>query len=129
MQSNNGNIRELPVRPIISIKALSRTTHSANVAKSTKGHYWISKYNEIEAYLLSKSRATWLLTSDFRKIFFSHSRLSPSKKKLFYLLQWKSFKNDKNCFLFHLKSSFHSQDIKFLSKLFGQVEKTAWLEI
>ena len=32
-------------------------------------------------------------------------------KKLFYLLQWKPFKNDKKCFLFHLKSPFHSQDI------------------
>ena len=32
-------------------------------------------------------------------------------KKFFYLLQWKPFKNDENCFLFHLKSSFHFQDI------------------
>ena len=32
-------------------------------------------------------------------------------KKLFYLLQWKSFKNDEKCFLFHLKNSFCSQDI------------------
>ena len=31
-------------------------------------------------------------------------------KKLFYLLQWKPFKNDAKCFLFHLKSSFRSQD-------------------
>ena len=31
-------------------------------------------------------------------------------KKLFYLLQWKTFKNE-NCFLFHLKSRFCSQDI------------------
>ena len=35
--------------------------------------------------------------------------LSPSKKN--YLLQCKSFKNDEKCFLFHLKNSFHSQDI------------------
>ena len=32
-------------------------------------------------------------------------------KKLFYLLQSKPFKNDENCFLFHLKSSFRSEDI------------------
>ena len=32
-------------------------------------------------------------------------------KKLFSLLQWKPFKNDKKCFLFYLKSSFRSQDI------------------
>ena len=36
--------------------------------------------------------------------------LSPSKK-LFYLLQWKPFKNDENCFIFRLKSFFRSHDI------------------
>ena len=30
---------------------------------------------------------------------------------MFYLLQRKPFKNDEKCFLFHLKSSFPSQDI------------------
>ena len=30
---------------------------------------------------------------------------------LLYLLQWKRFKNDEKCFLFHLKSFFPSQDI------------------
>ena len=29
---------------------------------------------------------------------------------LCYLLHWKPFKNDEKCFLFHLKSSFRSQD-------------------
>ena len=38
-------------------------------------------------------------------------RLSSSKQVSFYLLQWKPFKSDEKCFLFHLKSSFHSQDI------------------
>ena len=37
--------------------------------------------------------------------------LPPSKKNLFYRLQWKPFKNDEKSFLFHLKSSFRSQDI------------------
>ena len=32
-------------------------------------------------------------------------------KKMFYFLQQKPFKNDKKCFLFHLKRSFCSQDI------------------
>ena len=32
-------------------------------------------------------------------------------KEIFYLLQWKPFKNDEKCFLFHLKSSFCFQDI------------------
>ena len=31
-------------------------------------------------------------------------------KKLFFFIQWKPFKNDEKFFLFHLKSSFHSQD-------------------
>ena len=35
---------------------------------------------------------------------------SPSKR-IFYLLQWKPFKNNEKYFLFHLKSSFGSQDI------------------
>ena len=34
-----------------------------------------------------------------------------SPKKLRYLLHWKLFKNDEERFLFHLKSSFLSQDI------------------
>ena len=32
-------------------------------------------------------------------------------KNLWYLLDWKPFKNDEKCFLFQLKSSFCSQDI------------------
>ena len=53
----------------------------------------------------------------------------PFRKRLFYLLQWKLFKTDKNCFSLHLTSPFCSQCIfQFLSLRFGQVEKTAWLE-
>ena len=37
--------------------------------------------------------------------------LSPSKKKLCYVLDWKPFKNDWKCFFFTLKSCFCSQDI------------------
>ena len=32
-------------------------------------------------------------------------------KKLFYFLHWKPFKTNGKCFLFYLKSSFHSEDI------------------
>ena len=39
-----------------------------------------------------------------------------------------SFKNDEKYFLFHGKSSFHFQDIKFLSVIFGYVEKIVLLE-
>ena len=41
---------------------------------------------------------------------------------------WKPFKNDEKCFLFHLKSSFSSQVFKFFSWRFGHVEKMVWLE-
>ena len=37
--------------------------------------------------------------------------LSSSKKIFCYLLQWEPFKNDERFCLFHLKSSFRSQDI------------------
>ena len=37
--------------------------------------------------------------------------LSPSKKYSFYLLQMKALKKYEKFFLFHLKSSFRSQDI------------------
>ena len=36
---------------------------------------------------------------------------------------WKLFKKDEKCFLFHLESSFRSQDIYILSCLFGHIEK------
>ena len=36
---------------------------------------------------------------------------------------WKPFKNDEKWFLFHLKSSFLSQDIQFFVLTFGYVEK------
>ena len=44
--------------------------------------------------------------------------LSPSKKHLCYLLHWRLFKNDEKCFLFHFKSSFHSQDIEVFDMTF-----------
>ena len=37
--------------------------------------------------------------------------ISPSKKKCFICFDENPFKNDEKCFLFHLKSSFRSQDI------------------
>ena len=54
------------------------------------------------------------------------------QKKLFHLLQWKSFKNDEKCFLFQLKSSFCSQDIQiFLSCIFcrkNSLLRKIWLK-
>ena len=39
------------------------------------------------------------------------------------LVNWKPFKNDEKCILFHLKSSFLSQDIFFVKQ-----KKKVWLE-
>ena len=39
-----------------------------------------------------------------------------------------SFKNDEKCFLFHLKSFLHSQDISILVLIFWSYRKTVWLE-
>ena len=41
---------------------------------------------------------------------------------------WKPFKNDENCFSFHLKSCFCSQDIKVFVLTFWSCRKTTWLE-
>ena len=42
--------------------------------------------------------------------------------------KWKPFKNDEKWFLFHLKSSFCSQDIYIFILIFWLRRKTAWLE-
>ena len=51
----------------------------------------------------------WLIGFYTRIALRSHSHLS---KKYHFLLHWKSFKNNEECFLFHLKSSFRSQVIQ-----------------
>ena len=53
--------------------------------------------------------------------------LSPSKKKFFYLLQWKPFKNDEKPVLFILEALHISRYLKFCSEL-SVMSKTAWLE-
>ena len=69
-------------------------------------------------------------TRSERQIFRSFSLKSCSRlpKKLFYLLQWKPFKNNLKMLLkiFHLKDLFVLKIFKFLSWLFYRVEKTAW---
>ena len=40
--------------------------------------------------------------------------------------KWKPFKNDEKCFLFHLRSSFLSQDILVFVLTFWSRKKTAW---
>ena len=55
--------------------------------------------------------ATSQKTCYYTYVIFSYSQTCTFQKKFCYLLHWKPFKNDEKCFLFHLKSSFHSQDI------------------
>ena len=43
--------------------------------------------------------------------------------QMFYLLQWKPFKNEENCILFHLKNSFRSWDEKFFVLTFWSCRK------
>ena len=52
-----------------------------------------------------------LTQGSFFRFLDNQSRTLTYLKNLCYLLDWKPFKNDEKCFLFHIKSSFRSQDI------------------
>ena len=49
-------------------------------------------------------------------------------KKIGFLLQWKLFKNNEKCFLFHLKSSFHSHDIQMFVLTFWSCRKNSLIK-
>ena len=79
-------------------------------------------YRLIDNYILISSRITLKVYSSYEWGPLFQIRSPPPSlrissrtlslpKKLCYLLHWKPFKNDEKCFLFHLKSSFRSQDI------------------
>ena len=57
-------------------------------------------------FLLPASRMSVADVEYTSEQFIFKVRLSPSPPKLCYLVEWKPFKNDEKCFLFHLKSSF-----------------------
>ena len=61
----------------------------------------------------------WNKNKTLRNLSFPLKSDSHFPKKLCYLLHWKPFKKDEKCFLFHLKSSFRSQD--FMTFEFDQV--------
>ena len=63
-------------------------------------HYFSSIFIEEPTTKLSISFFSGVLSSDSQLL-----------KKLCYFLHWNPFKNDEKCFIFHLKSSFCSQDI------------------
>ena len=64
--------------------------------------------NKYELNFLHCCNSKWALS------YFDKNSLKSTadlQKKLSYLLHWKPFKNDEECFLFHLKIYFRSQDI------------------
>ena len=67
----------------------------------------LSAYNISELFRENQKGKVKLAPTQIRIKF----GLLPSKINLIYLLQRKPFKNDEKYFLFHLKSSFHFQDI------------------
>ena len=57
----------------------------------------------------------------------SDSRLP--KKIFFFLLQWKPFKNDEKCFLFHLKNYFHPPGISIFVLIFFSCRESGLISI
>ena len=77
------------------------------------------EFTEIEVWLLLTF--LYMLTKSIKV------GLSPPKN-IFYLLQWKPFKNGKNVFNFALKPLSVLKIFKFLSWIFIYAEKRAWWE-
>ena len=75
--------------------------------------------------LSSKSIGKGLGIQNFTKVFLwkYFFGLLSSKKNLCYLLDWKPFKNDEKCFLFHLENSICSQDIYVFVMTFWSCRK------
>ena len=71
---------------------------------------WLVKWKRNHVFLINAKLPRHFQLSDTLSVGIKVG-LSPSKKNLFYLLQWKPFKNGEKCFLFRFKSSFCSQDI------------------
>ena len=67
----------------------------------------------------SKYRKIWTRKSSKKTL----SRTLTFWKELYYLLDWKPFKIDEKGFLFHLKSSFRSQDIQVFVTTFCSCRK------
>ena len=54
--------------------------------------------------------------------------LSPSKKNVCHWLDWKSFKSNEKCFLFHIKSSSRFQDIQVFITTFWSCSKNGLIK-
>ena len=78
----------------------------------------LSQWLKIHQLKDSNARFWWLILK--KSCYYSFS--VPS-----YFLEWKPFKNDGKCFLFHLKSSFRSlRGLTFCPNFFGNVGK--WVD-
>ena len=69
----------------------------------------LTKYYCIRGKLIVAEK---FLTFSFKFLFIQLKSDSHLPEKLGHFLNWKCFKNDEKRFLFHLKNSFHFQDIQ-----------------
>ena len=81
--------------------------------------WWLSVSNRVQELFLKQIRLVVHQTLQLG---------SHLLKKHCFICFKKPFKNDEKCFLFYLKSSFLSQEFKFLPLFFGYVEKTISLK-
>ena len=101
-----------------------------NNMKFTRAAYWInskkrnSDKNTTLIIFLSCHYCWSLLWCNYWK---SLKSAPTFQNKLVYLLQWKLFKSDEKCILFHLKNSPRSQDIKIFVLTFWSCKKT-WFD-
>ena len=87
----------------------------------------ISLLYEIPGAPLLLKNKLLLVNKKFQQILLANLTNSQLQKALFYLLQWKPFKNDRNAFYFFLEEAiFVVKTFQFLSWLFDHIGK--WLD-
>ena len=109
LQDEKGKLQNILMK---HMKILLKLVKSANAANEHRKSWQLIK--EKSSSKTSKQGAIKGSCKDKRlKKWYNRFKvgLLLSKKSLCCLLYWKPFKNDEKCFLFHLKSSFPSQDI------------------
>ena len=101
---------------IVSKKEISLDRHE-------KLQFWNQIYQKCPLRLKEKLMFSFLDMEAYPIRYQRFKSGSRIPKNLFYLLQWKLFKNDENYFLFNLKSSFSSQDIWIFVLTFSSHKK------
>ena len=87
--------------------------HSVDLFHSNKPCYLETQFDELCLIFKSIKKALKMSSKILPYVLYPTFEVKVGlsiPNKMFYLLQWKPFKNDHKCFLFHLKSSFRSQD-------------------